>query len=92
VFQGWLGERRALPGRDGPPGADYNTLPPFKSKALQLALFYWAEEQSDYLALLGDLFAQGRPRELAPAPFAQRLARDLPSQLALAACAGPAGA
>jgi hypothetical protein len=92
VFQGWLGERRALPGRDGPPGADYNTLPPFKSKALQLALFYWAEEQSDYLALLGDLFAQGRPRELAPAPFTQRLARDLPSQLALAACAGPAGA
>jgi hypothetical protein len=92
VFQGWLGERRALPGRDGPPGADYNTLPPFKSKALQLALFYWAEDQADYLALLGDLFADGRPRELAPAPFARRLARDLPTELARAACAGPAGA
>jgi hypothetical protein len=92
VFQGWLGERRALPGRDGPPGADYNTLPPFKSKALQLALFYWAEDQSDYLALLGELFARGRPRDLAPAPFTQRLARDLPSQLARAACGGPEGA
>jgi hypothetical protein len=92
VFQGWLGERRALPGRDGPPGADYNTLPPFKSKALQLALFYWAEDQSDYLALLGDLFADGRPRDLAPAPFTRRLARDLPAQFALAACGGPAGA
>ncbi|MGI9503762.1 MAG: hypothetical protein ACR2RE_11995, partial [Geminicoccaceae bacterium] len=24
TFKGWLGERRRLPGRDGPPGADYN--------------------------------------------------------------------
>ena len=92
TFQGWLGERRALPGRDGPPGADYNTLPPFKSKALQLALFYWAEDQSDYLALLDDLLADGRPRERAPAPFARRLARDLPAQFAGTACAAPARA
>jgi hypothetical protein len=92
IFQGWLGERRALPGRDGPPGADYNTLPPFKPKALQLALFYWAEEQPDYLTLLDGPFARGRPRDLAPAPFTERLARDLPPRLARAACAGPAGA
>ena len=90
VFQGWLGERRALPGRDGPPGADYNTLPPFKPKALQLALFYWAEERSDFLAMLGELFADGRPGGAALAPFARRLAKDLAPSIAAAACAGPA--
>jgi hypothetical protein len=92
VFQGWLGARRALPGRDGPPGADYNTLPAFKSKALQLALFYWAEDHPEFLAMFGKLFADGRPREVALAPFARRLAQDLAPSPALAACALPAGA
>ncbi|MFO7859325.1 MAG: hypothetical protein R6V11_10480, partial [Ectothiorhodospiraceae bacterium] len=27
LFRGWLGERRRMPGRDGPPGAFYNTVP-----------------------------------------------------------------
>ena len=86
VFAGWLGERRRLPGRDGPPGADYNTLPAFKSKAVQLALFYWAEGASDYLETLATLFADGRPSEVAPEPFVARLARDAPPNSPIAAC------
>jgi hypothetical protein len=88
VFQGRLGAHRLLPGRDGPPGADYNTLPAFKSKATQLALAYWTEDDRDYLARLGELFAGGRPRTVALAPFAARLARALKGSAVLAACAG----
>lgn len=40
-FQGFLGERRRLPGRDGPPGADYDTWPRHKGPARQLLLFSW---------------------------------------------------
>lgn len=40
-FQGYLGERRLLPGRDAPPGADYDTLPRHKGPARQLLLFSW---------------------------------------------------
>jgi hypothetical protein len=43
TFKGFLGERRALPGRDGPPGAQYNTLPAFKPLETQLALGYWRD-------------------------------------------------
>jgi hypothetical protein len=86
VFEGWLGERRLMPGRDGPPGADYNTLPAFKSKAIQLALFYWAEGATDYPPTLARLFADGRPRTIAPAPFVGRLAHDMDPASPLAAC------
>ncbi|MDZ7705609.1 MAG: hypothetical protein U5L04_14130 [Trueperaceae bacterium] len=40
-FQGYLGERRLLPGRDGPPGADYDTLPPLQPLPRQLVAFAW---------------------------------------------------
>jgi hypothetical protein len=43
TFKGFLGERRALPGRDGPPGAQYNTLPALKPLETQLALGYWRD-------------------------------------------------
>jgi hypothetical protein len=43
TFKGFLGERRALPGRDGPPGADYNALPQMKRLDLQLIYGYWRE-------------------------------------------------
>ena len=36
TFQGYLGERRLLPGRDGPPGARYNTLPRLKPLPAQI--------------------------------------------------------
>ena len=86
VFQGWLGERRWLPGRDGPPGADYNALPAFKPKPVQLVLFYWREDDPDYLELLTDLFADGRPTEVPLSPFAARLAADLAPERLAAAC------
>lgn len=41
TFKGYLGARRALPGRDGPPGAQYNTWPEFKPLEIQLAMGYW---------------------------------------------------
>ena len=42
-FAGYLGARRALPGREGPPGADYNTWPTLKPLGLQLLIGYWRE-------------------------------------------------
>ncbi|ETX05526.1 MAG: hypothetical protein ETSY2_22420 [Candidatus Entotheonella gemina] len=41
TFKGTLGKRRWLPGRDGPPGADYNTLPSLKPPHRQLVAGYW---------------------------------------------------
>ncbi len=43
MFRGFLGERRFLPGRSGPPGASYNTLPELKPLTLQLLSGYWRE-------------------------------------------------
>ena len=52
TFRGWLGARRRLPGRTGPPGADYNTLPAFKPMGLQLLAFYWHHGHADYVDLV----------------------------------------
>ena len=41
TFKGFLGVRRMLPGRSGPPGADYNTLPELKPWRRQLLAGYW---------------------------------------------------
>ena len=43
TFQGYLGERRRLPGRDGPPGARYNTLPALKPLPAQILGGYWRD-------------------------------------------------
>lgn len=43
TFKGWLGERRLLPGRDGPPGADYSSLPGIKPKVLAMLAGFWRE-------------------------------------------------
>ena len=42
-FHGFLGERRRLPDRDGPPGARYNTLPALKPLPAQILDGYWRE-------------------------------------------------
>ena len=42
-FHGFLGERRRLPGRDGPPGARYNTRPALKPLPAQILDGYWRE-------------------------------------------------
>ena len=41
TFKGFLGEKRWLMGRSGPPGADYKTLPEFMPWETQLTLGYW---------------------------------------------------
>ena len=46
MFQGFLGSRRLLPGRSGPPGAVYNTLPEGKPLDVQLLSGYWREGNS----------------------------------------------
>ncbi len=49
-FQGFLGERRLLPGRDGPPGARYNAWPTMKPKPVQLLAHYWHGKDEAYIA------------------------------------------
>ena len=73
TFRGWLGARRRLPGRDGPPGADFNTLPRFKPKASQLVVSYWYENDRFFADRIGDLFGD-------PQTYAETLA-DLQSRL-----------
>lgn len=55
-FAGFLGERRRLPGRDGPPGADYNSRPAFKRPLVQLVAFNWQEEDQQQMHALLQFF------------------------------------
>lgn len=50
TFRGALGASRQLPGRSGPPGADFNTLAGLKRPAVQLAVSYWYDGLDAYLA------------------------------------------
>jgi len=77
MFEGWLGERRRLPGRDGPPGADYYTLPSLKSRTAQLALFWWYEEDRVVLAQLQRALGDSYRGQVDLSPFMQRLAAGL---------------
>ena len=81
MFYGRLGAQRRLPGRGGPPGADYNTLPAFKRPVLQLLAFYWHEGQTDYIELVRDgLFheAAGGFRRRVDGGLYERLIRRFP--------------
>jgi hypothetical protein len=49
-FTGFLGERRRLPGRDGPPGADFNIWPTLKPLGAQLVAGFFREGSVDDLA------------------------------------------
>jgi hypothetical protein len=68
-FEGWLGRRSSIPGRDGPPGAAYNTLPPLKPPAVMLAVHYRWPERSAYLAQFQAL-QRALPRSGAQLPAA----------------------
>ena len=46
TFKGYLGERRWLMGRSGPPGADYKTLPKLLKFDRQLLVGYWRDGNS----------------------------------------------
>ena len=59
TFRGWLGERRQLPGRDGPPGADYNTLPALKERWVQMIVFHWWEDDPAYVDWVGKAAESG---------------------------------
>ncbi len=51
-FRGTLGADRMLPGRGGPPGADYNTLPAIKPYATAMAVGWRGETPSEARAKL----------------------------------------
>ncbi len=93
-FQGYLGERRRLPGRDGPPGADYNTLPRLKPRVKQMLMGFWRERDPGDMRRLAATWGAGLPVDRfveAQAPVflaAWRCARGE----ADASCAGAAGA
>lgn len=57
-FAGYLGERRRLPGREGPPGADYFAPPALLSRSIHLVALRWRENDTermpDMIAFLGD--------------------------------------
>jgi len=60
-FAGRLGSERLLPGRSGPPGADYNTLPPFKSRVDQFCWLRWHDHVDEArLSALEALLADPR--------------------------------
>lgn len=88
VFQGWLGARRSMPGRDGPPGADYNTLPRFKPRATQLALFRWRDGDDEFATRLR---RAGDPATAAItlATETDRLRRDLACARPIVVACGP---
>ena len=50
MFQGFLGEKRRLPGRTGPPGAAYNTVPALKDPVLSMLAGFWREDDAGDLA------------------------------------------
>lgn len=58
TFQGFLGARRRLPGRDGPPGADYNTWPTLKPWGRQVLVGFFREGDPADLARFEATYAR----------------------------------
>ena len=56
TFKGFLGARRRLPGRDGPPGADFNALPETKALAAQMLMGFWREGNREDLMRLQNTY------------------------------------
>lgn len=79
VFAGYLGARRSLPGRDGPPGADYNIWPTLKPLGLQLLSGFWREGNAGDLERMRSTWGKtSDPADFARAQgplFAAELAR-----------------
>jgi hypothetical protein len=53
-FAGFLGERRRLQGRSGPPGADFNATPDTKGKLREMLTGYWREDDAETLAAIDE--------------------------------------
>ncbi|PWQ97887.1 hypothetical protein [Leucothrix arctica] len=56
TFKGRLGEKRSLPGRDGPPGAQYVTLPDLMPRALRLVTSYRVGTVTEEKAKIAKMF------------------------------------
>ena len=48
VFVGRLGAKRRLPGRDGPPGAIYYTVPEIWEYEKSMPMFYWVDNDEEF--------------------------------------------
>lgn len=79
VFKGWLGQRRRTPGRDGPPGADYYTIPALKSRVQQLAFFWWPDGDQQYVELFRSTAAKMAMAPESVALYLRRLGAALQS-------------
>lgn len=83
TFKGFLGTRRRLPDRDGPPGADFNALPETKALTSQMLMGFWREGNRDDLERLDKIYAKTSKHldfvRAQAIPFAQAIA--LPPQL-----------
>lgn len=72
TFEGFLGERRMLKGRDSPPGAAYNTIPELKPLKTQLFTGYWRENhRGDIARMEGTILKDGDYAEFARLQSAQ---------------------
>jgi hypothetical protein len=60
MFQGFLGKRRRLPGRSGPPGASYNVPAALKPRGRQMLAFYWREGNAGDLERINAVLARDR--------------------------------
>ncbi|MGR4001427.1 MAG: hypothetical protein OD811_06555 [Alphaproteobacteria bacterium] len=70
TFRGSLGVRRRLPGRSGPPGADYNTLAGLKRPVVSVFVSYWREGLEEWLtAGLSAIGTAWRGGEVSLDPF-----------------------
>jgi hypothetical protein len=80
TFRGMLGEPRRLPHRDGPPGADFNTIPALKPRAVAMVAFYMrGQDDTQYVELLeqwSDHIFSGPPPEVLRA-YRERFLEDL---------------
>ncbi len=76
-FQGFLGARRRVAGRDGPPGADFNTWPTLKPWTSQMLMGFWRPGDLGDLARLDAGYGRtGRAEDFVAAqalPFLQAI-------------------
>ncbi len=78
TFRGRLGQRRLLPGREGPPGGDYNTFAAFKAPSSQLFLGYWYEGLEKYPEQIAKITSDAwLGKAVNISPFKQRFLKDL---------------
>ncbi len=78
-FKGSLGKSRLLPGRSGPPGADYATLPGLMPRAVRLVTGYRGDNPQQEIDLFSHLFDRENfaVRKKAISPYQDRFFEQL---------------